>query len=264
MIDDASSSLPLDSFRYIHMLLEALDRAGCLDVAVDRIEQRLPVELFTIVDRTNQEVDLRHPAHIRDAGRLDHILSTQDFHNTKRRTEILEDLLWTLFSKFEAVAEGHRVVHDVILGIARRNGLRQVGPLTGSFKELWKLYQSEVRDTDQLKGYILSSAATLAAARLYCDGCGFIVEAWSLHGWRSQYPTAKSSRQIKGNQDIERVPALTKILYSGCLSWQRLTKRLVTSPRSKTTSIRCYSILCPVWFQNLKDGQGHSTLRSPC
>ncbi|KAI4264300.1 MAG: hypothetical protein L6R42_000590 [Xanthoria sp. 1 TBL-2021] len=145
VIDDVSPSVQIDSFPYIHMLLEALDRAGCLDVAVDRIEQRLPVELFTIVDRTNQEVNLRHPAHLRETGRLENALLAHDFYDAKRRSEILEDLLWTLYSKFEAVAEGHRVVHDVILGIARRNGLRQLGNLTGSFKELWKLYQSELR-----------------------------------------------------------------------------------------------------------------------
>ena len=144
MVYDTSSSVQFDSFNHIHMLLEALDRAGCLDVAVDRIEQRLPVELFTIVNRTNQEVKLRHPMHLREAGRLENTVLAHDLHDANRRSEILKDLLWTLYSKFEAVAERHRVVHDVILGIARRKGLRQSGNLTGSFKELWKLYQSEV------------------------------------------------------------------------------------------------------------------------
>ncbi|KAL8671306.1 MAG: hypothetical protein Q9168_004190 [Polycauliona sp. 1 TL-2023] len=159
MVDDTSSNVQLDSFCYIHVLLEALDRAGCLDVAVDRIEQRLPVELFTIVDRTNQEVKLRHPAHLREIGRLESALLAHDFHDAKRRSEILEDLLWTLYSKFEAIAEGHRVVHDVILGIARRNGLRQSSYLTGSFKELWKLYQSELRSL--LHDYIATDEDTL-------------------------------------------------------------------------------------------------------
>ncbi|KAL8634018.1 hypothetical protein Q9189_000264 [Teloschistes chrysophthalmus] len=133
-----------DSFCYIHMLLEALDRLGCLDVAVDRIEQRLPVELFTIVERTNQEVDLHHPMHLRDGGRLESILDVH-VRDDKERSAVLEDLLWTLYSKFEAIAEGHRVVHDVVVGIARRNGVRHPDRLGGSFKELWKLYQSELR-----------------------------------------------------------------------------------------------------------------------
>lgn len=147
MNDDTSMNLQADSFRYIHMLLEALDRLGCLDVTVDRIGQRLPVELFNIVDRTNQEVDLRHPAHLRDTGRLENVILDRELFGAKERTDVLDDLLWTLYSKFEAIAEGHRVVHDVVSGIARRHGSRHSGGLVGSFRELWKLYQSEVRGT---------------------------------------------------------------------------------------------------------------------
>lgn len=158
-----------DSFCYIHVLLEALDRLGCLDVAVDRIEQRLPVELFTIVERTNQEVDLRHPTHLRDGGRTESIL---DLHvrDDKERSAVLEDLLWTLYSKFEAIAESHRVVHDVVVGTARRNGVRHPDRLGGSFKELWKLYQSEVGfDLRRTTYDVLNETAALAAARLYCN-----------------------------------------------------------------------------------------------
>ncbi len=145
MNDDAASNLQAYTFRYIHMLIEALDRLGCLDVAVDRIEQRLPVELFNIVDRTNYEVELRHLAHSRDNARLDTALLAHRSFGAESRSDVLDDLLWTLYSKFEAVAEGHRVVHDVVLGIATRNGSRQPDELAGSFRELWKLYQSEVR-----------------------------------------------------------------------------------------------------------------------
>lgn len=146
MNEDMTSNLQADSFRYIHMLLEALDRLGCLEVAVDRIEQRLPVELFNIVDKTNHEVDLRHPAHLHDTGRLQFETLKQGSLFAKGRSGVLDDLLRTLYSKFGAVAEGHRVLHDVVSGIARRNGVRRPSDLTRSFKELWKLYQSEVRD----------------------------------------------------------------------------------------------------------------------
>ncbi|KAL8736828.1 MAG: hypothetical protein Q9181_002292 [Wetmoreana brouardii] len=141
--DDTPSELQKDSFRYIQMLLEALDRLGCLDVAVDRIEQRMPVELFTIVDKTNREVELRHPTHLRDTSRLDNVYLGRTLQDSKHNRDVLDDLLLALYSKFEAIAEGHRVVHDIVSGIARRNGLRHHGSLTGSFKELWKLYQSE-------------------------------------------------------------------------------------------------------------------------
>ena len=143
MEDDASTNPEVDSFQYIHLVLESLNKLGHLDAAVDTIEQRLPVELFTIVDRTNREVDLRHPTHLRgsslDRGYLDPDLGSKNSQN-----DVLNDLLSTLYSKLEAIAEGHRAVHDVIVGIAKREGLGTRTNLSRGFKEMWKLYQSEV------------------------------------------------------------------------------------------------------------------------
>lgn len=118
---------------------------GRLEVAVDRMEQRLPIELFSIVDRTNNEVDHRHPTHSRGQKGSTHNQRVLEMSENSGRDEVLRDLLWTLYSKFEAIAEGHRATHDIISGIAKREGLRQSVSLVGGFKELWKLYQSEVR-----------------------------------------------------------------------------------------------------------------------
>ena len=57
----------------------------------------------------------------------------------------LEDLLTTLFAKYEAIAEGHRVLHDVTAAIVRREGYDDEATLNRSFRELWKLLQSEIR-----------------------------------------------------------------------------------------------------------------------
>ena len=143
--DDASQNPEIDSFQYMYMVIESLNKLGHLDVAVSRIEQRLPVELFAIVDRTNQEVDIRHPAHKRGPLNLEKIFLESNWEDSLGGNIVLNDLLWTLFSKFEAIAEGHRAVHDVISGIVKRERLRQPESLTRGFKELWKLYQSEVR-----------------------------------------------------------------------------------------------------------------------
>lgn len=126
------------------MILEALNKMGRLDLAVDRVEQRLPIELFAVVERTNQEVDLRHPAHLRNSENLYRNKGATILGNHDENAEVLRDLLYTLYSKFEAIAEGHRAMHEVIAGIVAREGLRKPGALLAGFKELWKLYQSEV------------------------------------------------------------------------------------------------------------------------
>jgi len=144
MVDDSSRNPELDSFEYIHMILEALNKMGRLDIAVDRMEQRLPIELFAVVERTNQEVDLRHPPHLRATDKHDQGKTSIDLGRKGDEEGVLNDLLYTLYSKFEAIAEGHRAVHEVVAGIVAREGLSKMESLLGGFKELWKLYQSEV------------------------------------------------------------------------------------------------------------------------
>lgn len=143
MVEDASRNPEADTFHYIQLLIESLNKMGHLDIAVDRIEQRLPVELFTVVDKTNAEIDARYP-------NLTRGFSSQDSKSAlpteiiEERGHVLMEFLWTLYAKFEAIAEGHRVVHDVISGIVEREAIPKSSALAGGFKELWKLYQSEV------------------------------------------------------------------------------------------------------------------------
>ena len=143
MVEDASRNPETDTFYYIHMIIESLSRLGRLDVAVSRIEQRLPVELYKVVDKTNTEVDARHPGHIRNVASREGIPMPISIGGG--RGAVLSDFLWSLYAKFEAIAEGHRIVHEVISGIVAREKLPKPETYTKGFKELWKLYQSEMR-----------------------------------------------------------------------------------------------------------------------
>ncbi|OJD15204.1 hypothetical protein AJ78_04535 [Emergomyces pasteurianus Ep9510] len=143
--EDASRNPEADTFHYIRIVIEALHKMGNLGVAVDRIEQRLPVELFAVVDKTSAEVAARHPEHRRHAQSQDSRMHGIPTDLDGDRGYVLSEFMWNLYAKFEAIAEGHRIVHDVVTGIVERENIRKAGSLTGGFKELWKLYQSEIR-----------------------------------------------------------------------------------------------------------------------
>lgn len=146
MVEDASRNPEADTFSYIQLLIEALNKMGHLDTAVDRIEQRLPVELFAVVDKTNAEVDARYPIPNRTYSSHDNQLkSNLPTETIEQRGHVLTEFLWVLYAKFESIAEGHRVVHDVVAGIVDRESLTKSETLAGGFKELWKLLQSEIR-----------------------------------------------------------------------------------------------------------------------
>ncbi|KAL1793579.1 hypothetical protein ACET3X_008561 [Alternaria dauci] len=145
MTDDSTHNPETDTFQYIRLVIEALNKMSRLDMAVDTIEQRLPVELFKVVDRSNNEVAQRHPSILRAYSAKKKGKAKTEVENEDVRTTLLNDLMWTLYARFEAIAESHRVVHDVVAGIVRReNRAASSAALTRGFKELWKLYQSEI------------------------------------------------------------------------------------------------------------------------
>lgn len=156
MEEDPARNPEADTFYYIELLVESLNKLGRLEAAVNTIKQRLPVELFGIVNETNSEVDQKHPSSLR--GGLTTSQGNQAFGSRENsiRTDVIYDLLWTLYAKFEAIAEGHRVFHDIVKAIVRREGARNSSMLLGGFKELWNLYQNEIRSL--LHNYVTTDA----------------------------------------------------------------------------------------------------------
>ncbi|KAJ8608006.1 hypothetical protein MRB53_039912 [Persea americana] len=146
MQEDPARNPEADTFYYIQLLLESLHNMKRLEVAVDAIEQRLPIELFRVVERSHTEVEQKHPqVAVRNGmNRAQRTINlTEGLDEDSKAT--LDDLLTTLYAKFEAIAEGHRVVFDVTAAIVKRDSLDEPQKLNRSFRELWKLLQSEIR-----------------------------------------------------------------------------------------------------------------------
>ncbi|CAL3966048.1 unnamed protein product [Diplocarpon coronariae] len=156
LVEDPSRNPEADTFYYIELVVESLNKLGRLESAVNLIKQRLPVELFVIVTETNSEVDQKHPSSLR--GGLSNAQGNQAFDSRENgiRADVIYDLLWTLYAKFEAIAESHRVFHDVVKAIVEREGARNSSMLLGGFRELWNLYQNEIRSL--LHNYVTTDA----------------------------------------------------------------------------------------------------------
>ncbi|KAK6952219.1 exocyst subunit [Daldinia eschscholtzii] len=154
--EDPAKNPEADTFYYISLVVESLNKLGRLESVVDTLKQRLPVELFTIVNETINEVDQRHPSSLRGGSGNAKGLHIYGSRETRMRADVIYDLLWTLYGKFEAIAEGHRVFHESIKALIRREGAGNNSSLLGSFKELWNLYQNEIRSL--LHNYVTTDA----------------------------------------------------------------------------------------------------------
>lgn len=155
--EDPMKNPEADTFYYVGLLVEALNKLGRLQNAVETLKQRLPVELFTVVNDTINEVEQRHPTSLRGGGTAKtEGLQIYGMREMQMRADVIYDLLWTLYGKFESIGEGQRMFHESIKALIRREGAGNNSALLGSFKELWNLYQNEIRSL--LHNYVTTDA----------------------------------------------------------------------------------------------------------
>lgn len=99
-----------DSFHYIQMLSQALDAMGKLPYAADLMLQRIPYEIYQSIERTISEVRLRHKTISTQVTSHRDFLSRTDSEDDA--SEPLKDLLWTVFSKWDAILQCHCVLYE--------------------------------------------------------------------------------------------------------------------------------------------------------
>jgi hypothetical protein len=99
--------------------MESLAVLGKVQDTLDAVQNRLPIEIYALVDRTIAQVEERHlhsadsyPTKQRRSSVVNIFMYSLDKADSESQNEILKDFLWTLYSKLEAVLRGHRVLED--------------------------------------------------------------------------------------------------------------------------------------------------------
>ncbi|ORX92580.1 hypothetical protein K493DRAFT_316507 [Basidiobolus meristosporus CBS 931.73] len=151
-VDDVRVDPETDSLSYTETLLETLYVLGKLPSALESIQQRVPIELYQLVDRIVEEVDSRAKREMSlfnpekrytllASGGLQAIQQAEN----EMSNEILRDFTTTLYSKLETMLEHHKFVLDVSTKIQKRNKATEGEPNPYTFKEVWMSVQSEVK-----------------------------------------------------------------------------------------------------------------------
>ena len=145
----AAPSPEADSFTYIETLLESLAVLGKLGSGLDAVAQRLPIEVYALVENTIEEVSERAefgkrmtilspataaastggrpssayiitetPASKSKPGDMvvtANCLRLAALENRSKESDhvVLKDFFWTLYSKLDAVMQGLRVVFEI-------------------------------------------------------------------------------------------------------------------------------------------------------
>ncbi|KAB5575981.1 Sec8 exocyst complex component-specific domain-containing protein [Coniochaeta sp. 2T2.1] len=234
--EDPAKNPEADTFSYVALLVEALNKLGRLEAAVDILKQRLPVELFGVVNETVNDIDQKHPSSLRGGTSTANGLHMYGGRETQLRADVIYDLLWTLYGKFEAIAEGHRVFHEAIKALIRREGAGNNSALLGSFKELWNLYQNEIRTL--LHSYVTTDADVYQFSSAPREGAmvnGSKADISREHLFKFSETDAKSVEMVTELEALDgiiraAVPGLTSASRKGAAD----KKAAAINPRSET------------------------------
>ncbi|KAJ3011813.1 hypothetical protein HKX48_006633 [Thoreauomyces humboldtii] len=149
--EDLETNPESDSFHYILCLMEALYLLGRLPEAMQLVKDRLPVELYYVVERTVQEADQEYstPAGAgQDGGKRTATGSTDpNFLGTDARTSDIRTLLKflnDLFCKFESIIQAHSFVQGTIQSVRRRHPEFQPDGLY-TLRDVWYNAQNELK-----------------------------------------------------------------------------------------------------------------------
>ncbi|KIY45798.1 hypothetical protein FISHEDRAFT_48635 [Fistulina hepatica ATCC 64428] len=193
-----------DSFSYMETLLESMAVLGKLGSTLDAVGQRLPTEIYALVDSTLVDVQERA-----EYGRRASTFTSNGGISTNATTlvsengvpgssssalrlaalessikvidhEILRDLFWTVYSKLDAVAQGLRVVYEVANRIGSRRDFKDSsGAKPGALfplAEVWIPIQTEVQTllydylTDEEQGTVSGRNPITSINEILRDG----------------------------------------------------------------------------------------------
>ncbi|KAI9249990.1 Sec8 exocyst complex component-specific domain-containing protein [Sporodiniella umbellata] len=175
--EDADKDPDTDSYYYMEIIMESLSVLGEIPPTLQTIQERLPIELHKLIEKTISEVEQRHVKKNwasrmtkGEKGHDDTDMYCLDKANSEEKNEILKDLLWTLYSKLEAVLRGHRFIETCSKRIKKRllstttNSVDQASASAIKvyhFHEIWRPVQSEVRAI--LKEYLTSQEQSIVS-----------------------------------------------------------------------------------------------------
>lgn len=160
-VEEQDENAEENSFYYIRLLIETLGNLNRLPNAFDIISQSVSSELHKIVDKTITEVSQRFPKSLNiTLSKSPYAVFEVGLAAGDNRLAALKDLTWTLYSKFIAVLQAHRVIYEVGQIIYSRHGEHGEQEKSGlppyDFAGAYAVMETEVKSL--LNSYITNSS----------------------------------------------------------------------------------------------------------
>ncbi|KAL7752158.1 exocyst subunit [Sorochytrium milnesiophthora] len=158
VLEDFDADPEMDSLSFLRVCVESLLVLGKLAEGLEVIQQRVPMELYQMVDRAVVDFEEK-----RGSGTLSSVQASNswsagsngDVHSLRDKSkqpqlQVLREFMETLYAQLECVMEAHKLVCNLVDGMTRRQMFANFGNDESKFpiytiQDVWVAVQAELK-----------------------------------------------------------------------------------------------------------------------
>ncbi|ORX76849.1 hypothetical protein BCR32DRAFT_69784 [Anaeromyces robustus] len=148
IVEDPEKNPELDSYNFMKIILECLRLLEQLPEALETIRQRLPLELYSVVEKTITEIDKKNENsyNINKNSKLlfksRNISDLIGINSQEAKSNLLKDMLKLLYSKLDSIVQIHAFVLNTSEKMLKLEGIQST---TYTIRDVWIAVQNEIR-----------------------------------------------------------------------------------------------------------------------
>jgi len=146
IVEDPEKNPELDSYNFMKIILECLRLLEQLPEALETIRQRLPLELYSVVEKTINEIDKKNENsyNISKNSKLlfksNNISDLIGINSQEAKSNLLKDMLKSLYSKLDSIVQIHAFILNTSEKMLKLEGIQST---IYTIRDVWIAVQNE-------------------------------------------------------------------------------------------------------------------------
>jgi len=148
IVEDPEKNPELDSYNFMKIILECLRLLEQLPEALETIRQRLPLELYSVVEKTINEIDKKNENSYNISKNSKLIFKSKNIsdligiNSQEAKSNLLKDMLKLLYSKLDSIVQIHAFILNTSEKMLKLEGIQST---IYTIRDVWIAVQNEIR-----------------------------------------------------------------------------------------------------------------------
>jgi len=148
IVEDPEKNPELETYNFMKIILECLRLLEQLPEALETIRQRLPLELYSVVEKTIHEIDKKNENsyNINKNSKIlfksRNISDLIGINSQEAKSNLLKDMLKLLYSKLDSIVQIHAFILNTSEKMLKLEGIQST---IYTIRDVWIAVQNEIR-----------------------------------------------------------------------------------------------------------------------